>query len=91
MSNELILTIRLFGPLRRYEPCDEFQMKVPAGLTSRELLQAIGCHFCKRHPEFRNISLFEHSAIANDKEIFGRDYKITEPGIIAVLPPVCGG
>jgi molybdopterin converting factor small subunit len=83
MAEEIRLRLRLFGALRDHG--SEVELVVPRGASTDAVRHALA-HACAIDP-----ALLAISALADDDEVLDESATFDRDGVLAVLPPVCGG
>jgi molybdopterin converting factor small subunit len=86
---EIEVTIRLFGAFREYQP--ELRLELPPGTTIAGLKARIASALRERFPNFRHEALLADSAVGSPRAVLSPEWRLSESGELALLPPVCGG
>lgn len=84
MNKKIEITVRLFGAFRRYG--ERIVLSAPSGSSIADIITLLS-----EKIEPQDKVLLNDSAMANDNEIVGRDFILSENSELAILPPVCGG
>lgn len=83
MAEEIRLRLRLFGALRDHG--SDLEIVVPRGAGT----DVVRCALAEKLPI--DPALLAISALANDDEVLDETATFERDGVLAVLPPVCGG
>lgn len=78
-----MLRLRLFGMFRKHGR--ELELTLPREFTQDEFRQ-----WLSEHHGFDRRALAE-SAFANEDQVLSAHAPVPQQGVLAVLPPVCGG
>jgi len=84
MSNQIKITIRLFGAFRKYG--DVLELDMPSGSSIADIKSRLA-----EKLDTNDATLVADSAIANDNEIINSGTVFDADATLAILPPVCGG
>lgn len=91
MNNEIILHIKLFGCLRKYDSNGSLTLKALSGETVAQIKKRLLTLLTEIHPDFDDHEIIEVSALAHAQKVLTDDQVIISSGELAILPPVCGG
>ncbi len=91
MSDNITLTISMFGAFRAFSGRGPFVIEVPHGATLTQVRLAVKQELKQHNAEFSNYALVDESALADEKAILHEDAIFTCNATLAILPPVCGG
>lgn len=91
MSNDIILHIKLYGCLRKYNVTESLTLNAVAGETVSQIKNRLITLLTNMTHDFNDNKLIEVSALAHSHMILSENQKIYSNGELAVLPPVCGG
>ena len=90
-KKNILVTINLYGPLRRYSTDNEIKIGLWCGASLMDVRSAVAAEIIKQHGEFLEHELLAQSAFADDCTILFNDYILQEDIVLSILPPVCGG
>ena len=89
------MQVELYGAFRKYAVPDgqapALVLDVAEGAGIPELRQSLRRELERRHPGFADAQLIEDAAFAAGDQLLGPADRVSCPGVLAVLPPVCGG
>lgn len=90
-KKNILVTINLYGPFRRYSADNEITIDLWRGASLIDVRSALVAEIINRHGEFLEHELLTQSAFADDCTILANDYILQEDAVLTILPPVCGG
>ena len=93
MHNEknILVTINLYGPFRRYSLDNEIKIKLWSGATLTDVRTTLAAQISQQHGEFLDHELLAQSIFADDCTMLSADHILYEDAVLTILPPVCGG
>lgn len=91
MTEDITITIQLFGGLRQYGDHNPLVLQAKVGDTVLMIKARLQNTLIQSCAHFDGEDLIARSALANETRILTPDEIINTSGILALLPPVCGG
>ena len=85
ITNPMTRRVELYGRLRDAGLGDAVELEVGPKTTAAELLRELARRFGAAN------GLLEGSALATESEVLNASALVPASGVLAVLPPVCGG
>ncbi|MEK6580511.1 MAG: MoaD/ThiS family protein [Bdellovibrionota bacterium] len=85
------IELRLFGAFKDLGNGGNILLELPEGAGLSDLRKAFSAKISECDSGFRDVSLVQDSAFADEDEILGESTVIRAGAKLCVLPPVCGG
>lgn len=91
MVSSMVITIRLFGALKKFSSDGMLLLDVPEPCSVQELRKLCDTALSAKYPDTFKSALIERSAFADAARVLGNNEQVIACGPLALLPPVCGG
>ena len=85
------LKITTCGALGKLTISEPIIVTFTSGAKLPQVLEMVKEEILKISPQFNDFAVLEKSALADEKEILGKDHVFDRDADLAILPPICGG
>ncbi|OFW81055.1 MAG: hypothetical protein A2887_02205 [Alphaproteobacteria bacterium RIFCSPLOWO2_01_FULL_40_26] len=85
------IKITAFGALGKLTISEPMVIEIASGTKLFETREQIKKEILKISPQFNDFAVLEKSALADDREVLGKDHIFDRDTNLAILPPICGG